>query len=59
MFKITKRLEFVEWEKDFSIKERTRGHALSFNMEIFKSRRRKKDLAFFVGEKHNLFVNRV
>ena len=26
-------LEIVEWEKDSSIKERTRGHNLSYNRE--------------------------
>ena len=29
MFKIMKRLEVVEWEKDFNIKERRRGYNLS------------------------------
>ena len=30
MFKIMKRLEVVEWEKDFNIKERRRGYNLSY-----------------------------
>ena len=58
MFKIMKGLEVVEWEKDLNIKERTRGHTLSYNRESFKSRMR-NDFAFFVAERHNFFVNRV
>ena len=58
MFKIMKGLELVEWEKDLNIKDRTRGHNLSYNRESFKSRRRNR-LAFFcvVAERHNFFVN--
>ena len=58
MFKITKGLEIVEWEKDLSIKERTRGNNLSYNRESFKSIRR-NDFAFCRRERHNFFVNRV
>ena len=58
MFKIMKELEVVEWEKHLNIKTRTRGHNLSYNRESFKSRRN-NDNAFFVGERHKFFTNRV
>ena len=58
MFKIMKRLKVVKLEKDFSIKEWTRGQNLSCDRDSFKSRRR-NDFAFFVGERHSFFVNRV
>ena len=44
--------------KDLNIKEKTRGHNLSYNRESFKGRKR-NDFAFFVGERHDFFVNRV
>ena len=37
-FKIMKGLEVVKWEKDIKIKERTRGHYLSYYRESFKGR---------------------
>ena len=51
-------LEVVEWDKDVKIKERTKGHNLSYNRESFKSRR-SNDYAFLVGWIHNFFINRV
>ena len=58
MFKIMKGMEVVKWEKDLNIKERTRRHNLSYSKESFKDRRR-NDFAFFFGERHDYFVNRV
>ena len=51
------RFEVVEWEKDLKIKERARGHNLNYNRDSFKSRRR-NNFAFFVGERHEFFVNK-
>ena len=58
MFKIMKELEIVEWKKDLNIKEKTRGHNLSYNKKSFKTRRR-NDFVFYAAERHNFFVNRV
>ena len=44
--------------KNLNVKERTREHNLSYNRESFK-RRRRNDYAFFVGERHTFFTNRV
>ena len=58
MFKIMNGLEVLEWEKELNIKERIRGHNLSYNMGSFKSWMR-NNFAFFVAESHNYFVNKV
>ena len=55
MFKIMKGFEVLEWEKDLNIKERTRGHNLSYNRESFKSRRRNDFALFFCCIETQLF----
>ena len=58
MIKIMMGLGVEDEEKVLNIKERTRGQNLSYNRKSFK-RRRRNDFAFFVGERHNFFVNEV
>ena len=53
-----KELGVIKWEKDLNIKERTRGHNLSYNSESLKSRR-PYDFVFYEGQRHKFFVNRV
>ena len=54
MFKIMKGLEVSKCGKDLNIKERTRGHTLSYKKDSFKSRRR-IDFAFFCCRETQLF----
>ena len=41
MYKTTKGIDIIEWEKNIELRNIRRGHDLSFNREAFKSRNSK------------------